>query len=81
MPKFVLHWMFLVLALSLLTGCGEGSSSPVTACPPIKEYGREFQRKLADEIEAAPAEAVFPVVLQDYALLRHQIRAECEVKK
>ena len=81
MGNFKQHWMLPALVLTWLSGCVEGSSSPMTACLPIKEYTREFQLKLAEEIEAAPAEAVFPVVLQDYALLRHQIRAECEVKK
>lgn len=66
--------MLLALAASLLTACAGANSNPITACPPIKEYSREFQHKLADEIEAAPANAVFPVALQDYAMLRNQIR-------
>jgi hypothetical protein len=33
-----------------------------------------FQQRLADEIKAAPADAAFPVALQDYALIRHQLR-------
>jgi hypothetical protein len=43
-------------------------------CPPIKEYSREFQRKLADEIEMASPDAVFPVAVQDYAILRAVVR-------
>jgi len=35
-------------------------------------------RSLADEIEAAPADAVFPTALQDYAVLRAQIRQGCK---
>ncbi|PZQ45020.1 MAG: hypothetical protein DI551_08760 [Micavibrio aeruginosavorus] len=61
--------------MSLLTACAGVNSKPITACPPIKEYSREFQRKLAAEIEAAPADAVFPAALKDYAVLRVQIRA------
>ena len=64
--------------LICLSGCAGESSNGVTACPPIKEYSREFQRKLAAEIESAPADAVFPIALQDYAMLRHQIRASCK---
>ena len=72
------HWRLLGLVLSLLTGCVGESSNTVTVCHPLKEYDREFQRKLADEIEAATADAVFPVVLQDYAMLRHQLRVGCK---
>ena len=74
MPNFVPRWMLPVLAASLLTACAGVNSNPVTACPPIKEYSREFQRKLAAEIEAAPADAAFPVALQDYAVLRLQVK-------
>ncbi len=75
MPNFVPRWMLPVLAASLLTACAGASSNPATVCPPIKEYSREFQRKLADEIEAAPADAAFPVVIQDYISLRLQLNA------
>jgi hypothetical protein len=75
MPNFVQRWTLLVLALNLLTACGTASSNPACVCPPIKEYSHEFQRKLADEIELAPADAAFPVALQDYAILHGQLRA------
>jgi hypothetical protein len=65
--------MLLAIAVSLLTACATANSDPACVCPPIKKYDREFQRKLADEIEAAPAGATFPVALQDYALVRQQI--------
>lgn len=74
MRNFVPRWMLHVLAVSLLTACAGANSNPATACPPIKEYSREFQNKLADEIEAATSDAAFPVTLQDYVLLRQQIR-------
>lgn len=73
MPNFVPRWMLLVLAVSLLTACAGVNSNPITACPPIKEYSREFQRKLADEIEAAPIDAIWPQAIQDCALLRMQL--------
>jgi hypothetical protein len=60
-----------------LTACARGSSNPATVCPPIKEYSREFQNKLANEIEAASTDATFPVAVQDYALLRMQIQKGC----
>lgn len=78
MHNFVPRWMLPVLAASLLTACAGASSNPATVCPPIKEYSREFQRKLADEIETASTKAAFLVALQDYALLRMQVRKSCQ---
>ncbi len=75
MRNFVPRWMLPVLAVSLLTACAGVNSDPACVCPPIKKYDRDFQRKLADEIEAAPAGAAFPVALQNYAVLRQQIMA------
>jgi hypothetical protein len=69
--------MLPVLAVSLLTACAGANSNSATTCPPIKEYSREFQRKLADEIEVAAANAAFPVAVQDYGLLRTQIKKSC----
>jgi hypothetical protein len=57
-----------------LTACATANSDPACVCPPIKKYDQEFQGKLADEIEAASKDAVFPVALQDYAQLRNVIR-------
>jgi hypothetical protein len=62
------------IAASLLTACATANSNPACGCPPIRQYDREFQRRLADEIKAAPANAAFPVALQDYTMLRNQIR-------
>lgn len=70
--------MRLALALTLLTSCSGVTSDPANTCPPIKKYSREFQKKLADEITAAPTDAVFPTALQDYTLLRGQIKNSCE---
>ena len=75
MRNFVPRWMLPVLAVSLLTACAGANSNPATTCPPIKEYSREFQRKLADEINAAPANAAFPVAIQDYSVLREQLKS------
>lgn len=70
MPSFVQRWTLLALALTLLSACETGSSDPTGACPPIKEYSREFQDRLAIEIEAAPLEAVWPEVVLDCFMLR-----------
>jgi len=73
MHNFVRRWMPLAIVVSLLTACAMANYDPACACPPIREYSRDFQRRLADEIESAPTEAVFPLALQDYAVLRGQV--------
>ena len=77
MPNFVRLWMLPAIAVSLLTACATANSDPTCVCPPIHKYDREFQRRLAGEIEAAPINAAFPVALQDYALIRQQLR-QCQ---
>jgi len=54
------------------------NSNPAAACPPLRDYSRDFQAKLADEIETASVDAAFPVAMQDYGLLRAQIRQSCK---
>ncbi len=65
--------MLLALAMSLLNACTGANSSPGCVCPPIKEYSKEFQRKLAKEIKASSKDAAFPVALTDYGALRLQL--------
>lgn len=71
--------MLPAIAVSLLTACATGSSDPACVCPPVKEYKQDFQTQLANEIEAAPQDAAFPVAMQDYAVMRAQARA-CKEK-
>ncbi len=77
MPNFVRQWMLPAVVLSLLSACATASSDHATTCLPVKEYSRDFQNQLADEVEAAAPDAAFPLALQDYALLRAQARAGC----
>lgn len=70
--------MLPVIVVNLLSGCATANSDPEGLCPPIRTYDKAFQRKLADEIEAAPVDAAFPDALQDYAVLRAQIRQGCK---
>ena len=69
--------MLPAAALSLLVACATANSDHATTCLPVKEYSRDFQNRLADEVEAAPSDAAFPLAMQDYALLRAQARAGC----
>lgn len=66
--------MLPVLAASLLTACAGANSNHATVCPPIKEYSREFQQKLADEIETAPKDVVWPLFIHDYGVLRSMLK-------
>lgn len=78
MPNFVRQWMLPAAALSLLSACATANSDHATTCLSVKEYSRDFQNQLADEVEVAPLDAAFPLALQDYALLRAQARVGCK---
>ena len=57
-----------ILALSL-PGCA-GAGSDRYLCPPLIDHSVESQSALADELEAAPAGAVWPGYI--YAYLQHR---------
>jgi len=66
----------LVIGTSWLTGCATaGFESAPTACPPVVEYGRTEQARVAEEVAALPEGAVIISWLADYAVLRDQARA------
>jgi len=46
----------LAIAMSLLSGCATGDSELLgtAVCPPVMEYGREFQARAAKEIARLP---------------------------
>jgi len=73
-------WMWpavaLAVVMTLLSGCARvGFESPPTACPPVVEYGRTEQARVAEEVAALPEGAVIVSWLTDYAVLRDQARA------
>ena len=60
----------------LLSGCvGVGFDGPPSACPPVVEYSRAEQARVAEEVAALPEGAVITEWLADYAVLREQARA------
>lgn len=65
-----------IVAISL-TGCATGGSEPriATVCPPVVEYSRAFQARLADEILHLPPGAALERAMLDYAKLRDQAQA------
>lgn len=63
-----------------LTGCATGNSErwPTVVCPPVVEYSRDEQRRVADEVAALPEDSVIVGWLADYAVLRSQARSLCQ---
>lgn len=63
----------LLIPLLWLTACEStiGSCSLLT----LKDYPPAVSDRLADEIEAAPANATWPGVVGDYIALRDEVRA------
>ena len=60
----------------LLTACaGAGSDNLPGACPPVVEYSRAEQARVAEEMAALPQGTVIAEWLADYAVLREQARA------
>lgn len=67
----------LAVGMIFLTGCATGSSEwrATGVCPPVVEYSREEQQRMAEEIEALPEDSVIVGWLADYAVLRGQVQS------
>lgn len=64
----------LLAALSV-AGLASCAGQAVSECPPLVAYDQATLDRLADELEAAPADAAWPAFIVDYRALRDQIRA------
>lgn len=64
----------LVAATIFLTGCTRGDSELGGPCPPVVEYSRGEQTRLADEVARLPEASLIPEWLADYAVMRDQAR-------
>lgn len=64
----------LAIVLAWSTGCAGVDSSPST-CPRPVEYSREFQARLAAEVEALPQGAALERAMLDYGEVRARLRA------
>lgn len=60
-----------MIAVTLLSGCGTGSSDH-GACPPVVEYTAAVQERAAAEIEGLPRESAVVGMMADYHVLRQQ---------
>lgn len=66
----------LVIAMIFLSGCaGVGFDTQGGACPPVVEYSRAEQARVASEVAALPEGAAIVEWLADYAVLRDQAQA------
>lgn len=67
----------LAIVTSLLSGCATVRSEDgrLATCPPVVEYGREFQARAAEELARLPEGSVIEEMLSDYAVMRNQARA------
>ena len=80
MPSTARCWtqprVALAAATIFLTGCAGGSFDTVpSACPPVVDYSRAEQARVADELAALPGGTLIAEWLADYAVLRDQVRA------
>lgn len=71
--------LLLLLAATCLPGCATAPSEQVAVigCALLTQhrYTPEEQRRLADEIDAAPAAAIWPDFVADYGALRAEVAA------
>lgn len=64
----------LAIVTSLLSGCATVRSEydRLATCPPVVEYGREFQTRAADELVLLPEGSAIAEMLADYGVMREQ---------
>jgi len=63
----------LAIVTSLLSACATVSSEPaVGVCPPVVEYSREIQARVAEEVNSLPEKTAVEEMLSDYAVMREQ---------
>lgn len=59
-----------LIAMFGLTGCVPGGSERHAACPPLAEYSRTDQARVANEVDALPGGLIIVQMLSDYTVLR-----------
>lgn len=47
----------------------------MTVCPPVVEYSRAFQSRVAEELDLLPEGSAIAEMLSDYAVMREQVLA------
>lgn len=64
----------LAIVTSLLSGCATVRSEHgrLATCPPVVDYGREFEARAAEELALLPQGSAIAMILSDYAVMREQ---------
>lgn len=62
----------IVIAAFLLAGCAPIDAG---ACPPLKQWTKEQQEQLYNELDQLPSNYITIDVVADYMTLRDQVRA------
>lgn len=66
----------LVIVTLFSSGCATaGFEAPPSACPPVVEYSRKEQARVAEDVARLPEGTAIIGWLVDYAVLREQVRA------
>jgi hypothetical protein len=70
----------LVMALGACTaqqpqGGGTVASASAAGCPPLRSYSDDFRKRAVAELDLLPGNSAVEEMLNDYAVLRQQIRA------
>ncbi len=77
MPSFVPRFAALVAVTTLLAGCARVLSEP-QPCPPVVEYDHAFLERAAKELDLLPPDSAVVEMLEDYYIMRQQVRV-CSV--
>lgn len=63
----------LLATVIFLSAC---SPSPIViGCPPVREWTREQQKQMADELAALPPDSMLRAGYDDYGYMREKARA------
>ncbi len=65
----------LLIVPAFLSACVTEPSDPGSVCPVPVEYSREFQDRMANELDALPDGAALTTAMVDYGRLRAELRA------
>ena len=69
------RWLVLIGATFELAACQSVGSAPPAAQPPLVQYSRAQQQKLAAELRALQEDSFLDDVVTDYGKLRDAVRA------
>lgn len=64
----------------LLSACASTGFKPGAVCPPLKDYAPAFNAALADAVAMLPETSPIIIALDDYRILRVQVRA-CRIER